>query len=103
MNEEAVHHTDIKKNALDILNALYGEQRITKDEYSTVAMGIQVGPPFGDNNMRYTVFLVDGDFVDADTCLISDIKIEGADCIELGALLRIAMRQDFDMVIRRSK
>ena len=60
----------------------------------------QEGAPWGDSGMLYDVFLVDGPFGDEDAPLV---RLNEVDCLELGTLLRIAMRQDFDMVVRRGE
>lgn len=92
--------TEVKKKALDVLDNLLSEGGITDEDYSALSAGLQEGAPWGDSGMLYDVFLVDGPFGDEDAPLV---RLNEVDCLELGTLLRIAMRQDFDMVVRRGE
>lgn len=92
--------TDVKKKALDVLDDLFSEGSVTDDEYSALSAGLQEGEPWGDSDALYEVFLVDGPFGNEEAPLV---RLNEVDCLELGTLLRIAMRQDFDMVVRRGE
>lgn len=85
------------QNAIEILEALSAKQHITNEEYVALAAAIQAGPPLGDSAGRYTVFLIEGAFSEEDAPFL---RFDDMDYLELGAVLRIAMRQDFDVVVR---
>lgn len=92
--------TETMQTALDILDKLLAVQRIANDEYTALAAALQEGPPLGGGGMRYTVFLIDGSFTDGADIGTDLLRFEEVDALELGTLLRIAMRQDFDLVVR---
>ena len=85
------------KAAFNTLGELYNDKRITAEEFATLTAGLSGGPPVGDKDREYTVFLVDGYFGDKDAPLLS---FDEVDHVDLGQLFRLAMRQDYDMVIR---
>ncbi len=95
--------TETQRKALDLLDTLCVEQRITVEEHAILTTGIRAIPLFGEPAESYDVFLVDGSFIDADDTCVDCIKFDQVDHLDLGALLRLSMRQDFDMVIRLDK
>lgn len=95
--------TETQKKALDLLDLLCVEQRITVEEHAILTTGIRAIPLFGEPAESYDVFLVDGSFINADDTCVDFIKFDQVDHLDLGALLRLSMRQDFDMVIRLDK
>ncbi len=88
------------KKVLDMLDGLYAENRLTCEEYKALFNAIERGPLLVGAQENYTVFLIDGAFGDVDDPSIDYIRIDDVDWRELGVLLRVAMRQDFDMVVR---
>ena len=90
--------TEAKQRAHDVLDVLYTERRVTDEEYGALDAGLQEKAPLGDGGITCTVFLVDGPFGDEE---MPYLRFDSVDREELGTLLRLAMRQDFDMVVRR--
>ncbi len=93
--------TETKEKAFDVLESLYAKQVIAETEYIALKSAILEGPPFGDREMRYTVFLIDMDFTNIEDPRTGLIRFDNIDSTEIEVLMRLAMNQDFDFVIRR--